>query len=111
MLYKAASGIVFIDDTNILELDWETIRSNIAVVSQSPYIFNLSIRDNLRIVKPDLSEEEMRRVCKAACIYEDIMNMPEGYDSTSPKAGRIASICPRDRPQSFASRIQFSPTI
>ena len=81
MLYKASSGTVSLDGVNIRELDRETIRSNIAVVSQNPYIFNLSIRDNLRIVKPDMTEEEMRRVCKMACIDEDIMNMTEGYDT------------------------------
>lgn len=87
MLYKASSGIVSLDGVNIRELDRETIRSSIAVVSQSPYIFNLSIRDNLRIVKPDLTEEEMRRVCKMACIDEDIMDMAEGYDSVIGEGG------------------------
>ena len=86
-LYKASSGTVSLDGVNIRELDRETIRSNIAVVSQNPYIFNLSIRDNLRIVKPDLTEEEMRRVCKAACIDEDIMNMAEGYDTVIGEGG------------------------
>lgn len=81
MLYKASSGIISLDGVNIRELDKETIRSNIAVVSQNPYIFNLSIRDNLRIVKPDMTEEEMRHVCRMACIDEDIMNMAEGYDT------------------------------
>ena len=87
MLYKASSGIVSLDGVNIRELDRETIRSNIAVVSQSPYIFNLSVRDNLRIVKPDLTEEEMRHVCKMACIDEDIMNMAEGYDTVIGEGG------------------------
>ena len=87
MLYKASSGIVSLDGVNIRELDQETIRSNIAVVSQNPYILNLSIRDNLRMVKPDLTEEEMRRVCKMACIDEDIMNKPEGYDTIIGEGG------------------------
>lgn len=87
MLYKTSSGTISLDGVDIRELDRETIRSNIAVVSQNPYIFNLSIRDNLRIVKPDLTEEEMRRVCKMACIDEDIMNKTEGYDTLIGEGG------------------------
>ena len=87
MLYKATSGTIYLDGVNIRELDRETIRSNIAVVSQNPYIFNLSIRDNLRMVKPDLTDEEMRSVCKMACIDEDIMNMAKGYDTVTGEGG------------------------
>lgn len=54
---------------------------NIAVVGQQPYIFNLSIRDNFRLVKPDITEEEMIAACKIACIYEDISEMPDGFDT------------------------------
>ena len=97
MLYKASSGIVSLDGVNIRELDRETIRSNIAVVSQNPYIFNLTIRENLRIVKPDLTEEEMRKVCKTACIDEDIMNMAEGYDTVIGEGGTNLSGGQRQR--------------
>ena len=87
MLYKATSGTIYLDGVDIRNLDRETIRSNIAVVSQNPYIFNLSIRDNLRIVKPDLTDEEMRRVCKMSCIDDDIMDMAEGYDTITGEGG------------------------
>ena len=86
-LYDASSGVITLDGVNIRELDRETIRSNIAVVSQSPYIFHLSVRDNLRIVKPDMTEEEMRRVCQMACIDEDISNMEDGYDTVIGEGG------------------------
>jgi ABC-type multidrug transport system fused ATPase/permease subunit len=97
MLYKATKGVVFLDGVNIRELDQDTIRSNIAVVSQSPYIFKLSIRDNLRIVKPDLTEEEMREVCRKACIDEDIMNMTDGYDTIVGEGGTNLSGGQRQR--------------
>ena len=80
-LYSATGGKVYIDGIDIQELDQDTIRSHIAVVSQNPYIFHLSVRDNLKLVKPDLTEEEMRRVCALACIDEDIACMPDGYDT------------------------------
>ena len=97
MLYKATSGIIYLDGVNIRELDQDTIRSNIAVVSQNPYIFNLSIRDNLRIVKPDLTDEEMRVICKKACIDEDIMQMAEGYDTVIGEGGTNLSGGQRQR--------------
>lgn len=97
MLYKATSGTVSIDGVNVREMDRETLRANIAVVSQNPYIFNLSIRDNLRIVKPALTEEEMRHVCGMACIDEDIMNMTEGYDTVIGEGGTNLSGGQRQR--------------
>ncbi|MDO4960700.1 MAG: ABC transporter ATP-binding protein [Eubacteriales bacterium] len=97
MLYKASSGVVFLDGENIRELDRETIRSNIAVVSQNPYIFHLSIRDNLKIVKPDMTEEEMHRACRMACIDEEICNMEEGYDTLIGEGGANLSGGQRQR--------------
>ena len=52
-LYNVNSGEIFIENTNINELDEESIRGNITIISQNPYIFNLSIRDNLKLVKKD----------------------------------------------------------
>ena len=63
------------------KLDEASIRGNLAVVSQNPYLFQLSIRENLRLVKPEMTEEEMRAACKMACIDQDIEAMPEGYDT------------------------------
>lgn len=80
-LYEASEGTVRFDGEDIRELDEESIRGNLAVVSQNPYLFQLSIRENLRLVKPDMTEEEMRTACKMACIDRDIEAMPEGYDT------------------------------
>ena len=90
-LYDTNKGKVKIDGIDIRELTRETIRSNIAVVSQKPYIFNLSVRDNLRLVKPDMTEEEMISACKKACIHEDILRMEDGYDTVVGEGGAIMS--------------------
>ena len=50
-VYTQDSGTITIDGVNIKELDKESIRGNITIVSQNPYIFNMSIKDNLKIVK------------------------------------------------------------
>jgi len=80
-LYEAGEGTVRIDGEDIRELDDASIRGGLAVVSQNPYLFQLSIRENLRLVKPDMTEEEMRSACRMACIDRDIEAMPEGYDT------------------------------
>lgn len=80
-LYEASNGTVYIDDIDVKELDAETLRGRITVVNQLPYIFHLSVRDNLRLIKPEMTEEEMRAVCKMACVDRDIEEKPEGYDS------------------------------
>ena len=69
------------------ELSRETVRANMTVVTQNPYIFRMSVRDNLRLVKPDLTEDEMREVCRKACIDEDIESMPDKYDSLIGEGG------------------------
>lgn len=50
-LYEPIKGKIYIDDIDINELDEETFRKNITVINQNPYIFNLSIKDNLKLIK------------------------------------------------------------
>ena len=69
------------------ELSRNAVRANMTVVTQNPYIFRMSVRDNLKLVKPDLTDEEMRNVCRQACIDEDIQNMPGGYDAMIGEGG------------------------
>jgi len=80
-LYEVNEGVIRFDGADIRELDAESIRGNLAVVPQNPYLFQLTIRENLRLVKPDMTEEEMRTACRMACIDQDIEAMPGGYDS------------------------------
>lgn len=96
-LYDVNGGGIYLDGINIRELDRESIRSQVAVVNQTPYIFHLSIRDNLKLVKPDLTEAEMRRVCAMACIDEDIDQMPDGYDTMIGEGGTNLSGGQRQR--------------
>ena len=80
-LYETPRGTIRLDGVNIKELDADSIRGNIAIVSQNPHIMHMTIRENFRIVKPDADEEEMIAACKQACIHDDIMAMPDGYDT------------------------------
>ena len=86
-MYDVDSGSITIDGVDISLLDRESIRGNITIISQSPYIFHLSIRDNLRLVQPDMTEEEMIDACKLACIHDFIMSLPDRYDTVIGEGG------------------------
>lgn len=86
-MYNIDSGKITIDGIDIKELDKDSIRGNITIISQNPYIFNLSIRDNLRLVKENLTEEEMIEACKTACLEDFIKSLPDGYDTIIGEGG------------------------
>ena len=86
-MYEVDKGEILIDDININELDKDTIRGNITVISQSPYIFNMSIKDNLKLVKPNLTNKEMKEALKTACLYEFVESLPKKYDTILGEGG------------------------
>ena len=80
-------GRILLDGVDINELTKDSIRNTMTVVNQSPYIFNMSVKENLRLAKIDMTDEEMKQVCELACIDDDIMEMPEGYDTVIGEGG------------------------
>ena len=90
-LYDIKSGEILIENENINDLDKDSIRGNITIISQEPYIFNLSIRDNLKLVKEDLTEDEMIEACKIACLDEFIETLPNKYDTVLGENGVVLS--------------------
>lgn len=86
-MYNIDSGKITIDGIDIRELDKDSIRGNITIISQNPYIFNLSIRDNLRLVKENITDEEMIEACKTACLEDFIKSLPDGYDTIIGEGG------------------------
>lgn len=96
-MYDIQEGKITIDGIDIQELDRETIRGNITIISQSPYIFNMSIRDNLKLVKEDLTDEEMIEACRLACLDEFIQVLPDKYDTMVGEGGLTLSGGQRQR--------------
>lgn len=86
-MYDNYKGTITIDGINIKDLDKDSIRGNITIVSQNPYIFNMSIKDNLRLVKSDLTNKEMKEACKMACLDEFINSLPDKYDTIIGEGG------------------------
>ena len=96
-IYDIDNGVIKIDGEDIKNLDEYSIRENITIISQNPYIFNMSIRDNLNLVKKDLTEEEMIEACRMACLDEFIDTLPEKYDTIVGEGGVILSGGQRQR--------------
>ena len=86
-MYDNYKGTITIDGNNIKDLDKDSIRGNMTIVSQDPYIFNMSIKDNLRLVKQDLTDKEMKIACKMACLDDYIESLPNKYDSIVGEGG------------------------
>lgn len=96
-LYDIDSGAIYIDGINVNELDRDTVRGNISIITQSPYIFNMTIRENLTVVKEGLTEEEMIEACKLACLHDFVMSLPDGYDTLVGEGGLTLSGGQRQR--------------
>ena len=86
-LYNINSGSIYIDGKNIDDLSEKSIRGNITIISQNPYIFNMSIKDNLKLVKNDVSDKEIITACRLACLDDYIETLPNKYDTIVGEGG------------------------
>lgn len=79
--YEIQSGRITVDGMDIRDVTLESLRRNIGIVQQDVFLFAASVKDNIRYGKIDATDEEIVRAAIAAEIHEDIMKMPEGYDT------------------------------
>ena len=85
--FDATSGEILIDGINIKDLTEKSLRSNISIIRQAPFLFNLSIIDNFRLVKKDVTLKEVRKYCKRAYIDDYIMSLPKKYNTVIGEGG------------------------
>lgn len=85
--FDATSGNITIDGVNICDLTEENLRKNISIIRQTPFLFNLSIFDNFKLVKEDVTLDEVRKYCKEAYIDSYIMSLPDKYDTIIGEGG------------------------
>lgn len=96
-IYDINEGNIFIDGVDINALDEESIRGNITIISQSPYIFNMSIRDNFKLIKENITDAEILDSLKLACLYDFVSNLPNGLDTIIDEGGSNLSGGQRQR--------------
>lgn len=85
--FDPTKGEITLDEINLKDLTKESLRNNISIIRQSPFIFNLSILDNFKLVKPDVTLENVRSFCKKAYIDDYIMSLPEQYNTIIGEGG------------------------
>lgn len=90
-LYNTKDGEILLDNVNIKDLTCSSIRDNMSIITQNPYIFNFSIKDNLLLAKEDATMDEIKEACKTACIDDYIMTLPEKYETKVGENGVILS--------------------
>lgn len=78
-LYKPSRGRIFVDDKNIEDYTKEVYATNVSIVTQKPFIFDMTIRQNLDLI--DNNHENQIKACKTVGIHDDIMRLPKGYDT------------------------------
>lgn len=79
--YEIQEGSITVDGHDIRDVTLASLRRNIGIVQQDVFLFAASVKDNIRYGKIDATDEEIVRAAMAAEIHDDIMNMPDGYDT------------------------------
>ena len=85
--FDATKGKITIDDINIKDLTQDSLRANLSIIRQSPFLFNLTILENFKLVKEDVTLEEVRKYCKRAYIDDYIMSLPNQYETVIGEGG------------------------
>lgn len=85
--FDVTNGEVLIDGVDIKNLTEESLRKTISCVRQNPFLFNMSIFENFKIVKPNITLKEVKEVCKRAYIDEYIESLPKKYNTIIGEGG------------------------
>src|SRR3954449_10489520 len=96
-VFDPQSGTVKIDGMDICALTLTGLRRNIGVVFQEVLLFNRSIAENLRVGRPDATEEELRTACERAQVLDVIERQPQGFETSAGERGRLFSGGERQR--------------
>ncbi len=89
--YDVSTGAISIDGMDIRDVTQKSIHENIGIVQQDVFLFADTIFENIRYGKPDATKEEVVEAAKKAEIYEDILAMPQGFDTYVGERGTLLS--------------------
>ena len=89
--YDVTSGAIRIDGQDVRQVTQESLRQNVGVVQQEVFLFAASILENIRYGRPGATEEEVAHAAKLAEIYDDIVALPEGFNTYVGERGTLLS--------------------
>ncbi|KAF0179763.1 MAG: ATP-binding cassette subfamily B bacterial [Limisphaerales bacterium] len=109
--YQATSGRVFIDGVDTRELPLETLREQISVVAQEPFLFNGTIRENILYGRLDASEADLHAAAKAANCHDFITRLSDGYDARVGERGVKLSVGEKQRVSIARALLKNAPIL
>lgn len=95
--WESATNSILFAETPIQQLELDPYRRQFAYVPQDPFLFSVSIADNIALADPKASQAEIEQVAKLACIHEDILTFPQGYKTLVGERGLTLSGGQRQR--------------
>lgn len=95
--WQKQSGTIAYNGRDVEDINSDNLLDNVTMVSQSTYLFDTTVRENLLLAKPDATEEEMVQACKAASVHDFICSLPNGYDTRAGAMGDSLSAGEKQR--------------
>ena len=86
-IFDCNKGHIYLDKVDIKDLTEESLRKNISVIRQEPFLFNRTIMENFKVVKPNITLKEVKKYCKMAYLDEYIETLPDEYDTKLGEGG------------------------
>ena len=86
-IFDTKEGEILINGINIKDIKEESLRNNISIIRQDPFIFNRTIKDNFKILNPNITLKEIKEYCKKAYINDYIESLKNGYDTLIGEGG------------------------
>ena len=109
-MYPPTSGRILFDGSDLAELELKSVRTQIGIVTQRPYLFGATIRENIALSNPTMPREMVVDAAKLACIHDEIVAMPMGYETPLVDGGASLSGGQQQR-LALARAVAHRPTI
>lgn len=90
--YDVSQGCVFLDGIDLRAIKQRSLRKFVRIVSQDPFLFSRTIKENIRYGKPDASDEEVIEAARMANAHEFISHLPDGYETRIQEGGVNLSV-------------------
>src|SRR6185437_10292034 len=95
--YDVDSGRVLVDGADILDVTLASLRREIGVIPQDPFLFSTTVRENIAFGRPDMTDAEVERVARLAQVHEFVEHLPQRYETVIGERGITLSGGQRQR--------------